>query len=294
MFHYIYKITKLSTSEYYIGKRSSSFKCEDDPYMGSGIWIRKECKDVSKMNKIPDRAYKKYLNEDYVKTLLEYVNCVKDIDERESFYISDKWINDDLCLNRTPGGIGSMYGKENLSFDKNIYEWKKENEETLYMTQYEFRNYTNISQSNISSVVNGKSISCFGWFLDENKYKNNKNTHNRSSKIKYNWYHKDGKIETLTISEMENKYNLTKGKASAVACGKQISCNNWYIDKEKYNNRKTNGIVDDKIYTFKKDNIVLYKTQKEFREMFNYPASPISGLIKKRRKSYKGWVIIYA
>ena len=39
-FHYIYKMTRIDTGEYYIGMRSSRVRPEEDSYLGSGLRLR--------------------------------------------------------------------------------------------------------------------------------------------------------------------------------------------------------------------------------------------------------------
>ena len=49
MNYYIYKIVHLETGSYYIGRRESMKSIQNDPYMGSGILIKKAIKKYGKL-----------------------------------------------------------------------------------------------------------------------------------------------------------------------------------------------------------------------------------------------------
>ena len=102
---YCYKVTRISTGQYYIGKRT----CECDPeedvsYMGSGVVITNMLKHV-------DRS-------DFRKEILGEYQDNKSCLEAETKFISDKYLKDDLCLNRTSGGegvVGFKHREDSLS-----------------------------------------------------------------------------------------------------------------------------------------------------------------------------------
>lgn len=95
---YTYKITCLKGSlknHYYYGKH-----CTDDlndGYHGSG--------------KIIKSYYKKYgaiEGETYTKSILQFFNNLDELNEAEIKLIGNNYIDDDNCLNLTPGGTGGF------------------------------------------------------------------------------------------------------------------------------------------------------------------------------------------
>ena len=291
MICYVYKIIDVDTGKYYIGKRitASYENYEADPYMGSGIWIRNYSKEYNNLKRLPHKVYKNQLPNNIEKHLIEY--CSHDnLSNREEYYIGDKWVCDNLCMNMSPGGIGCV-GSENRSYDNTIYEWKHISGEKYVGTKRDFYMKYGLSQTAVYNVANGKNISVKGWYIDEERYSTANKTHNRTDDTLYEWKHKDGRVEIATKHQMETKYNLTKGKASAVANGTQISVNGWYVDDEKYNKRKTKP-YDDTIYDWYKVNGKCETmTRRGLVEKYCLDTSAINNVIKGKRKSHKGWIL---
>jgi len=86
MLHYVYKTTIVETGEYYIGKHSTDDV--NDGYIGSG---------KSLLEKVTETTPIKF-------EILEYAESDDAAYEAEERIIGDLWENDDLCLNRCPGG----------------------------------------------------------------------------------------------------------------------------------------------------------------------------------------------
>lgn len=78
--HYIYRVTDPMTGEFYVGARSCECRIEDDPYWGSGSWVR-QClergvllaKDVLEV--LPSRSALAKAEEGHVATALESPLC---------------------------------------------------------------------------------------------------------------------------------------------------------------------------------------------------------------------------
>jgi hypothetical protein len=91
MFHFVYKTTKSTTNEYYIGVHSSKF-LEDD-YYGSGTLISRfvEKHGVNLLNR----------------EILEFFDTREEAFAREAEIVTQDLIDSDpLCLNIIPGGLG--------------------------------------------------------------------------------------------------------------------------------------------------------------------------------------------
>lgn len=103
--HYIYKITNKTTGEYYYGKRSCHNGWQADNYMGSGTLLKK------KMEVHPDH--------EWIKEVLLILDTEEEAFEYERVVIGDKWDTDPLCLNLTPGGLGSTSGSAKRNWSRN-------------------------------------------------------------------------------------------------------------------------------------------------------------------------------
>lgn len=85
----VYKITNLLTNEYYIGVHKTINP--NDNYLGSGIHIKNQVN--------------KYGKENFIKEILFIFDKEKDAYQKEIELIEEN-INNKLCLNIGPGGIG--------------------------------------------------------------------------------------------------------------------------------------------------------------------------------------------
>lgn len=92
--HYIYKITNLTTGEYYYGKRSYKGDWRRDKYMGSGTVLKR------KMQKHPDHEWRK--------EVLLLLESEQEAFEYERVVIGDRYKTDPLCLNLCAGGDGGI------------------------------------------------------------------------------------------------------------------------------------------------------------------------------------------
>jgi group I intron endonuclease len=94
MKHFVYKITNLITDEYYIGQHTHSSSCNRNDicrYITGGVRIK--------------RSIKKYGAENFSKEILVWCCSHEELNEEEALRID---LDDPLCLNLIPGGIGSM------------------------------------------------------------------------------------------------------------------------------------------------------------------------------------------
>lgn len=94
MNHYVYRIDRPSTGEWYIGLRSTESAPLEDPYMGSGTLLRR------KRTGSPDG---------WVKTVLVQVESREEAARIEGELIGLDQVADPLCLNLIPGGeVGTL------------------------------------------------------------------------------------------------------------------------------------------------------------------------------------------
>lgn len=89
--HYVYRITNTRTREYYIGKRSCDCDPENDPYMGSGVLLKRKL-----------RAHR---DDDWTKEILCLAPTSEAALEIERALLASCWRNSD-CLNLDEGGRG--------------------------------------------------------------------------------------------------------------------------------------------------------------------------------------------
>lgn len=100
-YHYLYKVQKLDTKEYYIGIRSCDVDPIDDDYWGSGIRIT--------------ATVTKHGKNKFEKTILEVFDTRKKASLAEQSTITEEMLVDPLCLNLKTGGeyeTGALYSSE--------------------------------------------------------------------------------------------------------------------------------------------------------------------------------------
>ena len=119
MHHIVYKTTRQSTGEYYIGVHSTHNI--NDTYMGSGDRIK--------------RLITKYGKSDFVRITLVECTTRADALKREADILTNEVLNDPLCLNITVGGKGNPAGGHGISDDARaklrlIHLGKSKSEET--------------------------------------------------------------------------------------------------------------------------------------------------------------------
>lgn len=108
-FFTIYKITNKINGKYYIGAHETYNL--DDGYMGSGTTIRK--------------AISKYGLDNFEKEYIQFHKSSEEMYLSEKDVIGDLWLNDKLCYNEKPGGIGGWgyvdsYGEKNCMKRKDV------------------------------------------------------------------------------------------------------------------------------------------------------------------------------
>lgn len=99
--HYLYRIERKDTGEYYIGIRSTDEDPESDPYWGSGIRI--------------SASVTKHGTGKFTKTILGVFATRKDVALAEARTVTEEMLLDPLCLNLKTGGeylTGVTYSDE--------------------------------------------------------------------------------------------------------------------------------------------------------------------------------------
>lgn len=213
MIHYIYKTTNISTGEFYIGKRSTKkySNGNEDPYVGSGIWILN-------MNKEEKNSLKK-------KVLL-YCENVKILNECEIKTVKE-YYNDPLNKNISLGGDGASPGKYNCRYLNNKTHWYNlSNGSDGFYTQQEIIEISGMSSQSINGVLKGRHKRSGDWILYE--YKDMKVDNTKNKKIKWK--------NILTQEEYEGsqksfckKYGISLAMACMIVSGKRKSKEGWSV-----------------------------------------------------------------
>ena len=113
MFHYLYKITKLDTGQYYFGVRSSPKPPREDiKYLGSG--------------KLITASIKKYGSKAFSKSIIAECKTREEANILESQIVTKDILCDDLCLNLIPGGGGSGWLEKKRTHKKKPRRWTDE------------------------------------------------------------------------------------------------------------------------------------------------------------------------
>tara|TARA_R110002167_G_C12707228_1_gene655113 strand:- start:19088 stop:19711 length:624 start_codon:yes stop_codon:yes gene_type:complete len=94
--HYVYRIDRPSTGEFYIGLRSSKLPPIEDPYMGSGTLLRRKMRNHRSQ---------------FFKTVLVQVESREEADRLEALLVTEELLLNPLCLNRQPGGFSGPAGQ---------------------------------------------------------------------------------------------------------------------------------------------------------------------------------------
>lgn len=97
-FHYIYKITRVETGQFYIGMHSTDDL--DDGYFGSG--------------KIITASIKKHGKEKHTKEIIETLPSREALKLRERELVNEELLNNKLCMNLKLGGEGGFTTKMTL------------------------------------------------------------------------------------------------------------------------------------------------------------------------------------
>lgn len=96
MKHYIYRITRILDSKFYIGMHTA--KSLANSYMGSGKRIR--------------LSIKKYGREAHIKEIIACALTRSDLQHLEKMFVSEEVLSDPNCLNLKVGGSGGCPGKD--------------------------------------------------------------------------------------------------------------------------------------------------------------------------------------
>ena len=90
MFHYVYRIDRPSTGQWYVGLRSCRcWPIEDTKYVGSGTYVKR----------IPP--------EELTKQVLAIVETREDAARLEAALVGQKQLDDPLCMNLQTGGLNA-------------------------------------------------------------------------------------------------------------------------------------------------------------------------------------------
>ena len=152
MHHYIYKITDNNDGNFYIGKRSTSSKPENDTYYGSGYWILNLAFEMTGRIHKPSVYKKTFTNYNIKKEIL----CVCDTEieaySKEKDYILS-YRNDPLCRNMNSGGKGFDCGELHPHYDDTIYVFKNLDGNEIVTTKNKMIEYLKCNKSCVYEMV---------------------------------------------------------------------------------------------------------------------------------------------
>lgn len=111
-YHYVYKITKRATGEFYVGVRSSDVFPTDDVYHGSGTWIIRQLRKIGKNRAEICERFSAYFDKKIVGT---YDSRKSAWGHEQSFIYSYGIRYPKLIKNRAASPIRTAYrGKKDL------------------------------------------------------------------------------------------------------------------------------------------------------------------------------------
>jgi hypothetical protein len=134
-FNFIYKITRTTDGQYYIGMHSTNDM--DDGYLGGGLVI--------------SRSVKKYGKSAHVRDVLEMLPNRLSLSSREKEIITEEVISDPLCMNLALGGVGGCMAGRNHSIESRA---KMSAKRKLRVTKPETRLKLSIVANNRPSEIN--------------------------------------------------------------------------------------------------------------------------------------------
>ena len=191
MYGFIYKWTRKSTGEYYIGQHAGA---KDDSYIGSGTKFKRKFSGTDKS--------------DWSREILDFCDDQKSLNEMEIKRIGDLYNTDSLCLNSQSGGK-SDYTLSDESLQRCI-------------DAITGREVSQSQRDKVSSSLKGRSIS--------ETHKNNlKGNSNRSDKTLYNFYHKDHGEVSSTARDLYKEYGLDPQGIGQLKNGKIKQHRGWIV-----------------------------------------------------------------
>jgi len=220
---YLYKKTHNITGLLYLGKTTRS---DPHKYKGSGIvWTRH----------IKKHGY------DVTTEILKKCETLDDL-RYWGLYYSELWD----VVNATDGdgkkiwanlkpeeGQGWPSKIHNHRYDQIIYQWENiKTLEIVYLTQSDFIERYNLSQTHVSKLISGSTARCGDWHIHERPLNDNKgiNNYQYDSRI-FKWIHTiTGEIVFMDRYQFAKHMNIRcSGNLSNVINGKRKTINKWKI-----------------------------------------------------------------
>lgn len=154
-YHIVYKTTNTVNNKIYVGMHSTDNI--NDRYMGSG-WILKN-------------AIKKYGRDKFVKEVLYVYSNRQEARQMESLIVDEDFCKRLDTYNTAVGGMGveNQWGSNNHMFGKTAYNAKKvkavhkDGREVIANSITELSKIVNISNNNITNLINKAIIGKKGW-----------------------------------------------------------------------------------------------------------------------------------
>lgn len=222
MFGYIYKVTNVKNSKYYIGKKSGKF---DPNYYGSG--------------KLINKAITKYGKENFQLEILEECNNESALNEKEIHYISELKPDYNIAAGGT-GGNTLLYASE--EYKNKVYEKRSNSLKEKYssVTPEKRKEWS----KSISESKKGKDNGRKGYKHDLKSIEKIKEKNKISaSKRDKSWY------ENHSKAMAERKGQPAHNRKAIVVNGKRYdSIASACVGENTYKQKIYNWIIEGKAY----------------------------------------------
>ena len=282
---YIYKIKNKNSGEFYIGKRYTNrySNFSDDPYMGSGKWIRDE-----KHNNV------NFIHE-YEKVLVEYCS-IDDLNDREMYHIK-KNISHSLNRNKTLGGDGFSVGELNPKFKTEICVWKNILTDEIFEGNINaFYTKFGLSISHTLAVFNGEISYVKGWCcISVDGFERNDNIEIRNHGRVYEWLNCNGEKFSGTQNEFRQYSGIDRATITKLTKNK-VESKGWVCYNVFNSIVEIKSVLDrsnHKTYSWvnKDTGVTFYGNAYDLSKEYDLNVRRIQDVVKNRRKSYKKWFI---
>lgn len=220
IYHYVYRISNLSTRKHYYGVRS----CKVEPKFDLGVKYFSSSTDVDFIH--DQKTNPQNFRYKVVRLFITRQEAMDfEIILHEKFEVSS---NENFYnrANATSSGFGmsgthfSAEHKEKLSRstrDSTIYTFYYKDGSTFCGTQRDFRIKFNIVQSNVNRLVNGKLNCVQGWFISVDMF----------HKSVFKFQHTNGEEFIGTQIDFTRKFSLNSGNVNSLVRGARKSLAGW-------------------------------------------------------------------
>jgi len=223
---YVYKTTRISTGEFYIGRHLWKSETIDEEYFGSGLWVENYKK-----------KYKRIWKNDLKCEVIEYHTDIVDLYKSEIEHIRRNY-KDVLNKNLSMSGDGTL----SPQYKSDKFFWINiETGECIHATRLEMFHRIGSKRTQITGCITGRYYSVSGWFF-MGKEKMNVDLNVIINKIKrmgeyaynfdskeYKWINSNGDIVYKNQTQMAELLHCNKSMVNQAIKGTKLSVKGWYL-----------------------------------------------------------------